>query len=136
MKRWGIQLAGMEFNGKNQVSLAVRLNGCERIEGAAIDYAIDEVSFVELRACLEELVRLKNAKDLVGKTKQYQDAQPKAWDRARQLLAQSYNLSLPPIPGTMPHPQIVKASSSIPEWIVACALTFATLAFLSKVFGW
>ena len=37
---------------------------------------------------LAELVRLKNHKDTVGKDAEYLEAQPKAWDAARQALAQ------------------------------------------------
>lgn len=40
----------------------------------------------EMREMLEELVELKRIKDLYGKTPEYLETQPKAWEKAKSLL--------------------------------------------------
>jgi chromosome segregation ATPase len=43
----------------------------------------------KLREGLEELVLVKHLKDLEGKTDEYLHRQPKAWDKAKQLLSET-----------------------------------------------
>lgn len=57
----------------------------------AMDYAEDLIDALvvetkSLRAALVELVALKDLKDAFGKTPDYEDRQPKAWEAARAAL--------------------------------------------------